>query len=92
MLKFIIGTAGTGKSRYICDRIVHLAQQGEKCLFLIPALFIMSHFFELDGIFYAQPVSDVLATTISVVWVCVALKRLGKDDNDKRVDSNEKED
>ena len=63
-----------------------------QCLFLIPALFIMSHFFELDGIFYAQPVSDVLATTISVVWVCVALKRLGKDDNDKRVDSNEKED
>ena len=39
MLKFIIGTAGTGKSRYICDRIVHLAQQGEKCLLLIPEQF-----------------------------------------------------
>ncbi|MBP0980122.1 MAG: hypothetical protein J6Q18_01010, partial [Oscillospiraceae bacterium] len=39
MLKFIIGTAGTGKSRYICNRIVQLAQQGEKCLLLIPEQF-----------------------------------------------------
>ncbi len=39
MLKFVIGTAGTGKSRYICDRIVQLAQQGEKCLLIIPEQF-----------------------------------------------------
>ena len=39
MLKFIIGTAGTGKSRYIIDNIVQLAQQGEKCLLLIPEQF-----------------------------------------------------
>ena len=39
MLKFIIGTAGTGKSTYICNRIVNLAQQGEKCLLIIPEQF-----------------------------------------------------
>ena len=39
MLKFVIGTAGTGKSQYIADRIVQLAQQGEKCLLLIPEQF-----------------------------------------------------
>lgn len=39
MLNFIIGTAGTGKSTYICQRIVKLAQQGEKCLLIIPEQF-----------------------------------------------------
>ncbi|MBR4036896.1 MAG: PD-(D/E)XK nuclease family protein [Oscillospiraceae bacterium] len=39
MLKFVIGTAGTGKSRYITDKIVQLAQQGEKCLLIIPEQF-----------------------------------------------------
>ncbi len=39
MLKFITGTAGTGKSTYICNQIVSLAQQGEKCLLIIPEQF-----------------------------------------------------
>ena len=39
MLKFVIGTAGTGKSTFIRNRIVQLAQQGEKCLLLVPEQF-----------------------------------------------------
>ncbi len=39
MLKFVIGTAGTGKSTYISNKIISLAQNGEKCLFLIPEQF-----------------------------------------------------
>ena len=39
MLKFVIGTAGTGKSSYICNRIVQLAQQGKKCLLIVPEQF-----------------------------------------------------
>ena len=39
MLNFIIGTAGTGKSTYICNKIVQLAQQGEKCLLIVPEQF-----------------------------------------------------
>lgn len=39
MLKFVTGTAGTGKSHYIAQQIVKLAQQGEKCLLLIPEQF-----------------------------------------------------
>ncbi|MBR5155869.1 MAG: MATE family efflux transporter [Clostridia bacterium] len=49
-----------------------------QCLFLIPALFIMSHYFGLNGIFYAQPVSDVLAATVATIWTNCALKKLGK--------------
>ncbi|MDO4743966.1 MAG: MATE family efflux transporter [Clostridia bacterium] len=50
-----------------------------QCLFLIPALFIMSHFFGLDGIFYAQPTSDLISAAFSIVWVSYALKDLGKE-------------
>ncbi len=39
MLKFVTGTAGTGKSTYIRNRIIQLAQQGEKCLLLVPEQF-----------------------------------------------------
>ena len=39
MLKFVIGTAGTGKSAYITNQIISLAQQGEKCLLIVPEQF-----------------------------------------------------
>lgn len=51
-----------------------------QCLFLIPALFIMSHIWGLDGVFYAQPVSDLLSFTVSVTWVTYALRHLGRDE------------
>lgn len=50
-----------------------------QCLFLIPALFIMSHYFGLDGVFYAQPVSDLFATATACTWTGFALKGLGKE-------------
>lgn len=39
MLNFVIGTAGTGKSTYITQTIVNLAEKGEKCLLLVPEQF-----------------------------------------------------
>ncbi|MBR5520877.1 MAG: PD-(D/E)XK nuclease family protein [Oscillospiraceae bacterium] len=39
MLRFVIGTAGTGKSTYITEKIVSLAKQGEKCLLIVPEQF-----------------------------------------------------
>ena len=49
-----------------------------QCLFLIPALMILPQKYGLDGIFYAQPLSDVLAFTVSVISASVAMKKLGK--------------
>ncbi|MBQ3008771.1 MAG: PD-(D/E)XK nuclease family protein, partial [Oscillospiraceae bacterium] len=39
MLNFVIGTAGTGKSSYITEKIVKLAKEGQKCLLLVPEQF-----------------------------------------------------
>jgi Na+-driven multidrug efflux pump len=50
-----------------------------QCLFLIPSLIIIPHFFGLNGIFYAQPLSDVISALVSVTWVSISLKKLGKD-------------
>ncbi len=49
-----------------------------QCLFLIPSLFILPRFFQLDGIFYAQPVSDFLSAMLSITWVTLSMKKLGK--------------
>ena len=49
-----------------------------QCLFLIPALLILPKMYGLDGIFYAQPLSDVLAFTVSVISCAVAMKKLGR--------------
>jgi len=39
MLRFVIGTAGTGKSTHITQTIVKLAAAGEKCMLLVPEQF-----------------------------------------------------
>ena len=49
-----------------------------QCLFLIPSLFVLPRFFELEGVFYAQPVSDLLSATIAVLWTGLALRSLEK--------------
>lgn len=49
-----------------------------QCLFLIPALFIMPHFFGLNGVFYAQPISDLISATVAAVWTNISMKKLGK--------------
>ena len=52
-------------------------------LFLIPALLLLSNKFGLDGIFYAQPISDFLAAILSVIMVSISLRSLTK--NSKNV-------
>ena len=54
-----------------------------QCLFLIPALLLLSNKFGLDGIFYAQPISDFLAAILSVIMVSISLRSLTK--NSKNV-------
>ncbi len=49
-----------------------------QCLFLIPTLLIMSNSFGLNGIFYAQPISDLLSAILSVIWVSLSLRKLHK--------------
>ncbi len=49
-----------------------------QCLFLIPALLILPRCFGLDGIFYAQPVSDLLSAAVAVTWTSCAIKKLDK--------------
>lgn len=39
MLRLVIGTAGTGKSTYINEKIIETAKNGQKCLLLVPEQF-----------------------------------------------------
>ncbi len=62
-----------------------LLSLSRQCLFLIPALFILSGSFGLDGIFYAQPLSDFLSASLAVIMVTTSLFRLGKNDKEKEL-------
>jgi hypothetical protein len=37
----------------------------------------LPRYFALDGVFLAQPLSDVVAFVFTVVWVIVEFRRLG---------------
>ena len=47
-------------------------------LLLVPALIILPHFFDnpIDGVWYAQPFSDVLSTILSVILLYLQVKKL----------------
>jgi len=45
-------------------------------LVLIPAVLILPRFFELNGILYAGPLSDVISSIITGVWILRELKSL----------------
>ena len=45
--------------------------------FILPLVLILPRFLGLDGLFLAQPLSDVAAFVITVVWALVQFRQLG---------------
>ncbi len=51
-----------------------------KIILLIPLAIILPHFFGVMGVYYSEPVSDILsATTASILFVCNIRKMLSKE-------------
>lgn len=51
-------------------------------IFLVPAVLVLPHFFQLTGVWAAGPVSDLISTVVTAVLLFIDLKHLGKGDND----------
>ncbi|MCK4260402.1 MAG: MATE family efflux transporter [Halanaerobiales bacterium] len=47
-------------------------------LFLIPAVLILPRFIGLDGVWYAFPLSDVLATVVTCIWLVKEIRFLNQ--------------
>jgi putative MATE family efflux protein len=45
-------------------------------IFLIPFLLILPSFMQINGVWAAFPVADILSTLITLIWVLVEIKRL----------------
>lgn len=45
-------------------------------VFLVPFIYIFPMFLDINGIFFAQPISDLLATILSLVFVLREQKRM----------------
>ncbi len=54
--------------------VLNLSRQ---VLILIPALLILPHFFEMNGVLAAGPISDFLAAGLTAYWVTKEIKKLG---------------
>jgi len=46
-------------------------------LFILPLIYLFTHFFDAWGIWITFPVADVLAVTLSLVWVVTQARRQG---------------
>lgn len=49
-----------------------------QCLFLIPTLLVLPQFFGLNGVFYAQPISDLVSAIVASVWTNTSMRKLGR--------------
>ena len=57
-------------------------------ILLIPMIVILPKFFGLNGVWYAQPIADFIATVITVVILIKELRSYKKDDfvkNEKKL-------
>ncbi len=52
-------------------------------IFLVPLLFILPHFFKLAGVWSSGPIADILAATITCLFLITELRRIDK----KHIDS-----
>ena len=52
----------------------------KQILIFIPTLFILSQLYGLDGIMYAQPVTDLLAAMIAVSFLAYEMHIMPKED------------
>ena len=61
----------------LAQRSVFLSLTRQMIL-LVPALLILPHFFDnpIDGVWYAQPLSDILSTILSVILLYLQVKKL----------------
>jgi putative MATE family efflux protein len=49
-----------------------------QCIFLIPSLLILSHFFGLTGIWFAPPLSDLLSFVVTMSFFTYNMRRMKK--------------
>ncbi|MCD6486074.1 MAG: MATE family efflux transporter [Syntrophobacterales bacterium] len=49
---------------------------GRQVLFVVPLIYIMPLYFELDGVWMAQPVSNIISFSVILVWIKIEMRRL----------------
>jgi Na+-driven multidrug efflux pump len=69
----ILGTAFQSLGRMVESLIISLGRQG---LFFIPALYILSTVWGLDGFVFAQTTADIATTLLSLTLFIIMRKKL----------------
>lgn len=64
-----------GMGKALPSLILTLCRQG---VAFIPALYILDHFFGLNGAMYSQPAADFISIAISIVIVIIVMRKMDK--------------
>jgi putative MATE family efflux protein len=78
---FVVGfqQAGAAYFQYIGKpRTSIFLTVSRQVLLLIPCILILPRFFQLDGILYAGPVSDIASTALTAAFILYEIRRLNK--------------
>jgi Na+-driven multidrug efflux pump len=59
-----------------------------QCVFFLPALFLLSRFYGLDGIIYTQPTADLLSFLIAIPIGASVLKGLSNKSENSKIIKN----
>ena len=81
MFIFVVGIQQAGAAYFQYSgkpKISILLSLSRQVLILMPCVLILPRYFQLNGILYAGPISDVLSTAITGVFVLRELKRLDR--------------
>lgn len=73
-LMFIGSNTVQAMGKALASFILNILRQG---LFFVPALYILNHFFGLDGAIYATPLADYLAVIVSYTICIFYMKKMG---------------
>ena len=55
-----------------------ISNMTRQILFFIPNMFLFSHFFGIQGLLYAGPVSDCMAALVAFALLCQELRRMSR--------------
>lgn len=58
---------------------------------LLPLITILPKYFQLKGVWMAQPIADVISTIVTVIFIIMEMRRIGKiEENDQVKDASKK--
>jgi putative MATE family efflux protein len=58
-----------------------IVTMGRQCLFYIPLLFILNHYWQFNGYIYSQPIADILTSVVALILSRAVFREMKESEN-----------